>query len=204
VTSQNIDASTDDPSDRKAVDEAWRKHRERLKPPILFYRALEFTAAADAYVTVWGMRRDGYMVWFLLGRAFELALKAALIGNGFPSAQLRGKKFQKGHGLAEMVMEADKRGLMMVDDSLPDTAWAIEHLSKAYATKELEYQESGRASGPTPHLLRKLVHFAIHRAGLFALRAEVRERLLRDDPHRPGLTLAALERYEFPGKNQAA
>lgn len=38
MTSQNIDASTDDPSGRKAAEEAWRKHRERLKPPILFYR----------------------------------------------------------------------------------------------------------------------------------------------------------------------
>jgi hypothetical protein len=159
----------------------------------LFYRALEFASAADAYVWVHDVQRDGYMVMFLLGRALELALKSALLANGVSARELRSKKF--GHDIQAMVHAADKLGLMMIDPEVPDTKWGMSALSAAYASKELEYQELGTASGPSPPLLRRIVHFAIHRAALYALEPDVRERLLRNDSKRTALTLSALDRY---------
>lgn len=167
---------------------------ERPLPVMLFYRAADFAAAADAYVTMYGVRADGFALMFLLGRSFELALKAALRAHGVSGGTLRRKPY--GHDLVALVSKSNEMGLMMVDPDLPDTRWGIEKLNEAYHSKELEYPNSGRASGPTGPLLRRLVHFAIHRAGLFTLRHEVRERLLSEHPPRPGITLGAIAAYE--------
>lgn len=167
---------------------------ERPLPAMLFYRAADFAAAADAYMTIHGARADTFVVMFLLGRALELALKAALRAHGVSGSTLRRKPY--GHDLVTLVRKSNDLGLMMVDPDLPDTAWGIQKLSEAYQSKELEYPESGRASGPTGVLLRRLVHFAIHRAGLFTLRQDVRERLLSKHPPQPGITLDAIAVYE--------
>lgn len=152
---------------------------------------MAFTAAADALVTTYGKNSDGYMISFLLGRAFELALKSALLAHGMPLRTVA--SFPYAHNLVNLVTEAESRGLRMIDDQMSDTKWAIAALSDAYDSKELEYQEFGRSSGPTPVRLRQMVHFALQRACLHGLTSSVRERLLRQPPS--GMTLDALERY---------
>jgi hypothetical protein len=77
----------------------------------------------------------------------------------------------------------------MIDPSIPDTAWGLRNLNDAYCTKELEYQELGRMGGPTPPLLRRLVHFAMQEAFGRALRPEA------------GFTLDSLRLYDFQNAN---
>src|SRR5207302_10009892 len=134
------------------------------------YRALSFASAADACALTYGSRADLYVINFLLARAFELTLKSVLSADGVSADLLASKKY--GHDLAALLRACDERSIVMIDPSIPDVAWGISNLNEAYCMKELEYQELGRMSGPTPPLLRRLVHFAIQQASGLALRPE--------------------------------
>jgi hypothetical protein len=165
----------------------------RLAAPTLFYRALSFASAADAYVRTYGNKSDLYMINFLLARAFELALKSALSANGVSPGLLASRKY--GHNFAALMRECSARSIKIVDPAVPDSAWGLRNLNEAYSTKELEYQERGSIGVPTPTLLRELVHFALHQACALALRADVRARLLAKGADEPGLTLELLAQY---------
>lgn len=166
---------------------------ERLLPATLFYRAVDFAAAADAYAAAYGTRTDGYMITFLLGRALELSIKASLLANGVTATQLRSRRY--GHNLESLLKASEERGLTIIDTKIPDARWGIQKLNEAYCSKELEYQERGTYSSPTPQLLRKLVHFALYRTSFFALRPDVRDRLLKRDPPCPGLAPTSSDLY---------
>ena len=118
--------------------------RSDSKPaaPILFYRALGFVSAADAYVQTYGNRADSYITYFLLARAFELCLKTALRADGVSPRRLANRKL--GHDLAALIRECNVRSISIIDPSVPDTAWGLHNLNEAYSLKELEYQELGR------------------------------------------------------------
>lgn len=161
---------------------------------IYFYRSLTFAAAADTYVRAYREQADSWTTHFLLGRALELALKAILRADGMPAKVLAQRRY--GHNLCALVQECRSRSIEAIDPNVPDSAWGLQRLSEAYNTKELEYQEHGYCSGPTPHLLRRLVHFAIELASVRALAANVRTRLLSEVPSKPGLTLDAIEAYD--------
>jgi hypothetical protein len=159
-----------------------------------FYRALDFAAAADACAQVYGKDADFYTMAYLLAHALELALKSALLADGVSIRDLASRK-KFGHNLLALVRECDRRSITMVDPSIPDTKWGLKALNDAYLSKELQYQERGVASSPSIVLLRKLVHFALHRAGEHALRPEVLAMLLDESSGCPGITLLALPYY---------
>ena len=161
-------------------------------PGQYFYAAADFAAAADAYVSAYGRQINSHVSYFLLAKSLELAVKAALLAHKVP----RSKVSSLSHDLAAAVHLARVHKIEVIDPKISDTAWGIEALTAAYASTELTYRERGRFSGPTPSRLRRLVHFALERAAVYALRPEVRKRLLEEKPARPGLTLDGIDRYE--------
>ena len=162
---------------------------------ILFYQAADFAAAADACVATYGPNAMAHVTMFLLARSFELAVKAGLRAKGLSRAELQ---HGFGHDLESLLRESDRLGLLMIDTWTPDVTCGIENLNEAYASKELEYVDTGAFSGPTPGFLRELLHHALFRAALFALRPDVRERLLNRDPPIPGFSLRMLDHYRTP------
>lgn len=171
----------------------------KVAAAIWFYRALSFASAADACALTYGSRADLYVINFLLARAFELTLKSALSADGVSADLLASRKY--GHDLAVLLRACNERSIVMIDPSIPDTAWGLRNLNDAYCTKELEYQELGRMGGPTPPLLRRLVHFAMQEAFGRALRPEVRARFLENAGREPGFTLDSLRLYDFQNAN---
>ena len=157
-----------------------------------FYAAADFAAAADAYVSVYGRHADPWTTYYLLAKSFEIAVKAALIAHGVSRREISGL----GHDLTAAVHLARARDIEVVDPKSGDTACGIEALSAAYASTELAYRERGAWSGPTPSLLREIVHLALNQAARYSLRPQVYDRLLGAKPARPGLTLDYISHYK--------
>jgi len=134
------------------------------------------------------------MTFFLLGRSFELALKSALSAEGVAPKLLASRRL--GHDLEALTNECNAHSIEIVDPAVPDSKWGLRSLNEAYSEKELEYQERGQAGGPSPALLRQLVHFALQQAYARAFGADARSRPLARGTGARALTLEWRRQYD--------
>lgn len=133
--------------------------QSRLTAAILWRHAREYAGAARLVHSHLKSHEVSLPVYFLLGRAIELALKAYLRAHGVTKDDLRNRF---GHRLKVLLKAAKSRGLLK-DVSLSDTEQAqIRMLDRHYSRKALEYVEVGTMRGlPEIHgtiiLVQKLV-----------------------------------------------
>jgi hypothetical protein len=154
-----------------------------------FYAALDFAAAADAYVSFYDQQHTAHVSTFLLAQSLELAIKCSLLAKKVPYKEVRALE----HDLTAAVRLAQSRKISVIDPSAKDANWAISALTNAYVSKELQYPERGMFSRPRPKLLRQLIHGAIQLAAQNALRPEILTKAHVRPP--PGFTLEFIERY---------
>jgi hypothetical protein len=97
---------------------------DRLSSFALLNEACAIAAAADAYSTLGEFDASDLTITFLLGRALELALKAALLQHGATERQLR----DLGHKLTDALAAAESHGYSLQGTTTQQDRAAIELL----------------------------------------------------------------------------
>lgn len=130
---------------------------ERLTANTLLVSAIDFADLADYAASRSGSSLNLLLLTFLLGRAYELALKAVLRQDGASDGQLR----RYGHNLRclhNAVLEAHTSKRLRLTSSREEV---LRGLGIYYTGKYLEYPQVGTYRLPPPYTLRGLVREAI-------------------------------------------
>jgi hypothetical protein len=112
-----------------------------VTPRGLHKHAEAFSAAAEL-VHNSGIS-DPLPAFFLWGRAIELLLKSFLLSEGVSVARLKSKNF--GHNLVALMREAEARGISSLIGLNGTYRRIVQLLKFDYASKRLEYRETGAA-----------------------------------------------------------
>ncbi|MCI0565020.1 MAG: hypothetical protein MN733_41675 [Nitrososphaera sp.] len=120
----------------------------------LHNHALAFSEAAEAVHTIG--QSDPLPKYFLWGRTIELVLKSFLLVGGRSITELRSRKF--GHNLVALMKDADAKGLSALIGREAVHRSVVHLLDLEYATKRLEYRDSGGEYRlPTVTLTRQVI-----------------------------------------------
>ena len=111
----------------------------RATPSGFMLDSVEFLKAAELLLN--RATAVSLPIYFLFGRAIELALKAFLLHNGVSEKQLA--KRDLGHNLQALLQEAEKHGLSMHVSLQSPERGMIEVLSREYQDTRLGYRVSG-------------------------------------------------------------
>lgn len=132
---------------------------EAITPRGLHTHGKEFFTAAEA---VYSMPSQLPLpLAFLWGRSIELLLKSYLLSVGVTTEQLRSKKF--GHNLKALHGEAIKHGIEELIGAEDFISGLMQILNHEYASKRLEYRESGtRYLIPDVSIARLVIERLIH------------------------------------------
>lgn len=87
--------------------------------------------------------------YYLVSHSIELALKAFLMGSGFPLQKLK----NMGHDLEKALRCCDSLGLSSYCNFSDEQKFAIKLINQHYETKELEYIKTGYKQYPQIKLL---------------------------------------------------
>lgn len=123
---------------------------QRTSPYGLWRYGNDFRKAAIAVEERY--KKVGFMpLYFLLGQAIELFLKAFLFANGYEPESLRRKY---GHNLSALIEEALHQGLADHVSLKPKYVAVIRVLNEQYQPRKLQYIETGLKSLPEIHILQ--------------------------------------------------